>query len=72
MLAWFKHIFETVWPEGEPLIISERRVGTRLPAGSIVFAPGFSVERLDQEQLHQSGDTESQANSIACEAEHAR
>jgi hypothetical protein len=63
------------WPDGEPIMVCNERVGTRFVDGTMLFAPGLNVEIVDELQCKQPIKTYSEHNEAAGiqnKAQHAR
>jgi hypothetical protein len=46
-LRWLRARFSDRWPAGEPVLGEDgKRIGTRLPDGGVILAPGYRFEAL--------------------------
>ncbi|MCK1402056.1 hypothetical protein IVB45_17365 [Bradyrhizobium sp. 4] len=47
--SWLRRLLVPQWPPGEALVAADGyRYGTRLPDGSVAFAPGIKVSRDEE------------------------
>jgi hypothetical protein len=59
-------------PDGHTLTVGGLHVGTRLRNGTIVLAPGYDAERLQQRQLPDPQPDQDQPGTVAGETEDGR
>lgn len=70
LLAWLRKLLRIAprWPQGAPFMAGDVRIGTILPDGSILLAPGFtfapgSQASSGQQQLDHSGHSKNRAEA---------